>query len=130
LVLFLERLGVCSQIVPKPDRIAGDTVYGTARLLKWLMDRGIEPHVPVWDKSARPDGKFGRADFTFDKERNVYICPGGTQLTSTGNIDQGRIVYYKAADAECEMNDVGGHSGDVRLWQIVLQKSLKWREII
>lgn len=87
----------------KPDWLAGDTVYGAARMLKWLMDRGIEPHVPVWDKSARPDGKFSRADFTFDKERNVYICPGGAQLTSTGNIDQGRIVSYKASTKDCSI---------------------------
>jgi hypothetical protein len=36
------------------------------------------------------------ADFVFDRERNVYICPGGAELTSTGNIDQGHIVYYRA----------------------------------
>ena len=87
----------------KPDRLAADTVYGAAGMLKWLMDRGIEPHIPVWDKSARPDGKFSRADFTFDKERNVYICPGGAQLTSTGTIDQGRIVYYKASTKACSI---------------------------
>jgi hypothetical protein len=87
----------------KPDRLAGDTVYGAARMLKWLMERGIEPHIPVWDKSARHDGKFNRADFAFDKERNVYICPGGAQLTSTGNIDQGRIVYYKASTKDCSI---------------------------
>jgi len=87
----------------KPDRLAGDTVYGAARMLKWLMDRGIEPHVPVWDQSVRPDGKFSRADFTFDKARNVYICPGGAQLTSTGNIDQGRIVSYKASTKDCSI---------------------------
>ena len=33
------------------------------------------PHVPVWDKSARPDGTFSRADFVFDQERNIYVCP-------------------------------------------------------
>jgi hypothetical protein len=27
-----------------------------ARLLKWLVDRKITPHVPVWDKSARHHG--------------------------------------------------------------------------
>ena len=27
-------------------------------------------------------------DFTFDRERNIYICPGGAELTSTGNVDQ------------------------------------------
>jgi transposase len=51
----------------RPQRLAGDTVYGVARLLKWLIDREITPHVPVWDKSARTDGKFSRADFVFDR---------------------------------------------------------------
>src|SRR2546428_4159765 len=58
-------------------------------------------HVPVWDKSARPDGTFSRADFVFDQERNIYICPGGAELTSTGNIDQGHIVYYRANKNDC-----------------------------
>jgi hypothetical protein len=69
-----------------------DTAYGAVRLLKWLVDRNITPHVPASDKSARPDGTFSRADFVFDQERNIYVCPGGAELTSTGNIDQGHIV--------------------------------------
>jgi len=85
----------------RPERLVGDTVYGVARLLKWLVDRKITPHVPVWDKSARHDGMFSRADFVFDQERNVYICPGGAELTSTGNIDQGHIVYYRANKYDC-----------------------------
>ena len=85
----------------RPQRLAGDTAYGAVRLLKWLVDRDITPHVPVWDKSARPDGTFSRADFVFDQERNVYICPGGAELTSTGNIDQGHIVYYRASKSDC-----------------------------
>jgi transposase len=85
----------------RPQRLAGDTVYGAVRLLKWLVDRNIAPHVPVWDKSARPDGTFSRADFIFDQERNVYVCPGGAELTSTGNIDQGHIVYYRASKGDC-----------------------------
>jgi hypothetical protein len=61
----------------QPQRLAGDTAYGAARLLKWLVDRGIAPHIPVWDKSARSDGTFSRTDFIFDREHNIYICPGG-----------------------------------------------------
>jgi hypothetical protein len=85
----------------RPQRLAGDSVYGAVRLLKWLVDRKITPHVPVWDKSARHDGTFSRADFVFDRQRNVYICPGGAELTSTGNIDQGHIVYYRANKSDC-----------------------------
>jgi transposase len=85
----------------QPQRLAGDTVYGAARLLRWLVDRGITPHIPVWDKSARSDGMFSRADFIFDRERNIYICPRGAELTSTGNVDQGRVVYYRANKNDC-----------------------------
>jgi len=55
----------------------------------------------VWDKSARHDGTFSRADFVFDQGRNLYICPGGAELTSTGNIDQGHVVYYRASKNDC-----------------------------
>src|SRR5215207_1293366 len=79
-----------------PKRLAGDTAYGTGRLLRWLTDRDITPHIPVWDKSRQTSGRFTRDDFSYDKERNVYLCPGGKLLASTGNIDQGRILYYRA----------------------------------
>ena len=101
----------------KPQFLAGDTVYGASRMLKWLIDQGIEPHVPVWDKSARPDGKFSRSDFRFDAERNVYICPGGHALTTTGNIDQGRTIYYrgiKKVCADCHLRSKCTSGSDAR----------------
>jgi hypothetical protein len=50
-------------------------------MLAWLVhERGIEPHVPVFDKSARSDGAFERSDFTFDHEDDSYICPAGKRL--------------------------------------------------
>jgi transposase len=96
---MVERVGRRFDLQPR--RLAGDTVYGAVRLLKWLVDRKITPHIPVWDKSARSDGTFSRADFVFDQQRNVYICPGGAELTSTGNIDQGHIIYYRASKNDC-----------------------------
>ena len=42
-----------------PARLAGDSAYGSAEMLRWLVDEhGIEPHVTVFDKSARWDGTF------------------------------------------------------------------------
>ena len=64
----------------KPRSLAGDSVYGAGRLLTRLTERGIEPHVPVWDRSARSDGLFLRSDFVFDAEENHYICLGGKTL--------------------------------------------------
>ena len=39
-----------------PKRLAGDAAYGTGRLLRWLTDRNIAPHIPVWDKSRHTNG--------------------------------------------------------------------------
>ncbi len=98
---MLDRVG--RRFGLRPQRLAGDTAYGAVRLLKWLVDRNITPHIPVWDKSARLDGTFSRADFVFDPEHNIYTCPGGAELTSTGNIDQGHIVHYRASKNDCSI---------------------------
>lgn len=84
-----------------PQRLVADTAYGSGKTLKLLTDRGIEPHIPVWDKSSETAGKFTKADFTYDEGRDHYICPGGKHLTCTGNVDQGRILPYRASVRDC-----------------------------
>jgi transposase len=65
----------------KTKKLIGDTAYGTAEILAWMVDdKGIEPHVPVWDKGERSDGTFGRSDFIFDEETDSYTCPNGKRL--------------------------------------------------
>jgi hypothetical protein len=62
----------------KPERLAGDTAYGSGANLNWLVNEAkIAPHIPVVDKSKREDRTFSWEDFNVDKEQNVYICPAG-----------------------------------------------------
>jgi hypothetical protein len=62
-------------------RLIGDTAYGTAEILGWMVnEKGIEPHVPVWEKGERSDGTFSRSDFVFDEEKDLYVCPNGKKL--------------------------------------------------
>ena len=64
-----------------PERLAADAGYGSAENLAWLVhERGIEPHIPVFDKSSRNDGSFERSDFVYDNKRDSYICPGGKEF--------------------------------------------------
>src|SRR6516164_3796844 len=71
----------------KPERLAGDTAYGAGANLEWLVnDAKIAPHIPVNDKSQREDGTFSRKDFSFDTQRNVYNCPAGMVLRTTGKL--------------------------------------------
>ena len=87
----------------KPKRLAGDTAYGTADNLAWLVkQRGIAPHIPVFDKSKRDDGTLSRADFNFDTERNLYTCPQGKTLQTTGTVHDGRTRLYRASKLDCD----------------------------
>jgi len=89
----------------KPKRLAADTAYGSGPNLNWLVkDKDIAPHIPVIDKSKREDGTFSREDFRFDKERNVYVCPAGKLLTTTGTvIDDGETLRYLASTSDCRI---------------------------
>ncbi len=87
-----------------PIKLLGDSAYGSADMLGWLVDdHGIEPHVTVFDKSARKDGTFAREDFNYDSARDVYICPGGKTLTTTGTrVNDGETLLYRASKADCD----------------------------
>ena len=57
----------------KPERLIGDMAYGNAELLGWMVnDKGIAPHVPVWDKTQRDDGTLSSSDFEWDEQANEY----------------------------------------------------------
>ncbi len=86
----------------KPDRLAGDVAYGTGEMLGWLVDREIEPHIPVWERSqVAPEGKFTRADFIYDDERDVYVCPNGKELRTSGTAHDGTTLKYIAKKSDC-----------------------------
>jgi hypothetical protein len=85
----------------KPKRLIADTAYGTGGFLGWLVKKTITPHIPVWDMSKRKDGAFSRFDFTFDKRRNLYICPAGKTPTTTGRVAADNGIRYRAAVPDC-----------------------------
>ena len=87
----------------KPTRLAADTAYGAGATLDWLVnDKKIAPHIPVIDKSNREDGTFSREDFSFDKERDLYTCPAGKVLTTTGKlVNDGETLLYLASTRDC-----------------------------
>jgi transposase len=84
-----------------PRHLAADTAYGSGGNLAWLMERGIEPHIPVIDRAGQTRGMFTHRDFTFDRERNLFVCPGGKELAFT--CERGNdILTYRARKADCE----------------------------
>jgi len=90
-----------------PERLAADSAYGSAQTLNWLVhERGIEPHIPVIDKSIREDGTFSRGDFTYDHAADLYRCPCGKELRQNRRAfraDPPDDTYrYRASKADCD----------------------------
>jgi transposase len=89
----------------KPDWLVADTAYGSALNLHFLVDKkGIEPHVPVIDKSKREDGTFSREDFTYDDGRDCYVCPNGQVLPRSSGARGPRgddTISYFARVSDC-----------------------------
>jgi transposase len=98
---MIERTG--DRFGLTPETVAGDVAYGTSEMLGWLVGHGIEPHIPVWDKSRRDNDTFARGDFTYDRERDVYICPGGKTLRTTGRVHGGKTLLYPASKRDCDV---------------------------
>jgi Transposase DDE domain len=99
---MIERTEDCLGL--RPERLAADSAYGSAEMLGWLVDeRAIEPHIPVFDKSGRADGTFSREDFAYDQQSDVYICPAGKVLASTGTlVNDGTTLLYRASKYDCD----------------------------
>lgn len=95
----LERTQACFGL--KPQRLAADAAYGSGLMIGWLMRHGIEPHIPLLDREHQTNGFFTRAEFTFDPQANVFICPSGKQLRSTGLVRDDGTVPYWASPKDC-----------------------------
>ncbi len=95
-----------------PERLVGDTAYGDAKMLGWLVhEQGIEPHVPVFDKSKRKDQTFSRGDFTFDHNIDAYRCPAGKELhqyrrpfkVARDAVDEDGMRRYRSSKQDCDV---------------------------
>ena len=85
-----------------PERLIADTGYGSAAMLGWLVhEQGIEPHIPVFDKSVRKDGTFSREDFRYDREGDVYFCPAGNMLSTRGRVTDDEQILYWSSTYDC-----------------------------
>jgi len=93
-----------------PERFAGDTNYGSAEMLGWLVEeKQITPHVPVIDKSDGKPELFGRSDFTWQAEEDRYVCPAGKLLLrnrykskNPGGVTKDNTIIYRASKRDCD----------------------------
>lgn len=108
--MMLERVEEKFEL--KPKRLIGDTAYGSAPMLEWLVEeKHIEPHVPVWDKSEGKTGLFSRSEFTWQAKADHYRCPAEKLLQRSRRkfkkqrtgITKANTIIYRASQYDCEI---------------------------
>jgi transposase len=98
----------------KPKRLVGDTAYGTGPMLGWMVEeKGIEPHVPVWQRPPRSDGTFPNSDFHWIEQSDEYRCPAGHALRkerrlfkeARSHITKAGTIIYRSSQTDCASLD-------------------------
>lgn len=94
-----------------PERLAADTAYGSGPMLEWLVEeKGVEPHIPVFERGERDDGTFSRSDFVYDHEADHFTCPAGKLLrqfnrvfkTPRSGVTKAGQRLYRARKPDCD----------------------------
>ena len=85
----------------RPRRVIADTTYGTIENIRALEgEEDIREDVPLPDwEHQRP--YYGPAQFTYDCEHDVYVCPQGILMHPFRRSFQQERVQYRAEAAIC-----------------------------
>jgi transposase len=84
----------------RPRQATGDTAYGTIENITALEREGIRAYMPLPDWEHQRD-YYGPRQFTYDAERDVYLCPQGQRLRRYHVEYTAEKVEYRADPAIC-----------------------------
>jgi transposase len=93
-----------AQVLETNPTVVADAGYCNADHLKLLADVGQTAYVaPLESTNPRGKGQYYRlASFTYDRERDCYICPANELLLRKQIMRKEKCVVYAAPAASCE----------------------------
>jgi hypothetical protein len=83
-----------------PRHVTGDKKYGSEENLVAIEQQGIRAYIPIADVDHRT-AFFGIEDFTYDGERDMYVCPAGKELQFSQRQTTERSRRYRARAKDC-----------------------------
>jgi len=102
-----EMIGIHQQNTGiKPDTIVADTKYGTIDNYLHYYDEGIKTHIPSVEESHKgygsKEGIFAKEDFTYNPDKDIFICPAGETLTRRKFRKDRKHYEYIAPAKKCK----------------------------
>ena len=83
-----------------PRQVTGDTTYGTLENIKAIEDAGIRAYLPLPNFDKRTPF-FGKNEFVYDSERDIYICPQGEVLHRYSRENRQKLIKYRTDAGVC-----------------------------
>ncbi len=90
------------KIVGKPSWIAADSKYGAQECLAYLHDKNIKTAI-IYESGTNRPGYFFKNDFTYDRQRDLYICPNGKILKRRARDNRSNRIIYKSSVKDCRI---------------------------
>jgi Transposase DDE domain len=88
----------------RPHHVTADGTYGTAENIEAVERSGIRAYLVPHEAGGRV-GFFRKSAFTYDAERDLYVCPAGETLRALGDAEdirsRGKVVTYRARGLVC-----------------------------
>jgi len=100
-----DQITKATEVLGKnPENVCADSGYASTQDLK-KIDSNIKVVVPSQKQAQKENDRhvikeFDKEQFTYNKERDEYICPEGKSLKYKGKSD-GKL-YYKAKKQDCD----------------------------
>ena len=89
----LEEMGESLEVV------VADKGYDSVEFHQGIEEMGLTP-ATFYARNIQEEGRFGRSEFEFDAERNVYVCPLGKELSYRGQ--KGPQLAYVSKTSDCK----------------------------
>ena len=103
--------------------VIADRGYYKGEEIAACEEAGIKVFVPKpMTSGAKAEGRFGKQDFAYFAEEDVYVCPAGEHLTNRyATIEAGKTVerYWTTACSSCPIKDqcTTGKERRISRWQ-------------
>jgi transposase len=103
-----------------PKQVTGDTTYGTTENIAAVERAGVRAYMPLSGAGkARP--YFSKEEFTYDPERDIYLCPAGETLTPKTFRSARNQILYKTEPGTCESCSIRAQCTDNKSGRQVLR---------
>jgi DDE family transposase/transposase-like protein DUF772 len=84
----------------RPHSVTGDAAYGTVENVAAVEKAGMRAYI-VLPKHDERGPFFGKNEFAYDAERDLYICPQGETLHRKGRDYKEKSIRYAATPSAC-----------------------------